>query len=101
VFISAEMLERSMEGGCVKFRERWIPELRTTQSRLGCCLITLIRLLVCGLVRSEEGEGTNDPAKEGIEERSVMSNVKDDAFSFPCLETKESRFSFRRPTAIT
>jgi hypothetical protein len=52
-------------------------------------------------VRSEEGEGTNDSAKEGIEERSVMSNVKDDAFSFPCLETKESRCSFRRPTAIT
>ncbi len=45
--------------------------------------------------------GTNDSANEGIEERSVMSNVKDEAFPFPCLETKDSRFSFRRPTAIT
>jgi hypothetical protein len=60
----------------------------------------LCLLLVCGVCGGEWG-GTHDSAKEGIEVRSVMSNWMEEAFSFPCLETKESRFCFRRPTAIT
>jgi len=59
----------------------------------GCCEF----LIVCGWW---EG-GTHASTKEGMEDRSVMSNWMDEALSFPCLDTKDSRFSFRRPTAIT
>jgi len=95
---SSSTTSRSILWGCVKFSERWTPELMIMESSVGWALITLFTL-----VYDIEGEreGTHDSANEGIEDRSVMSNWMDDALSFSCLETKESRFSFRRPTAIT
>ena len=45
--------------------------------------------------------GTYDSANDGMEDKSVISNWMDETFSFPCSETNKSRFSFRRPTAIT
>lgn len=72
----------STVSGLAKSKPRWIPELRNTQSRSGCVVVMVV-------------------AKAGMSLRFVISNWTAETLSLPYLWTSSSRFSFRRPDAIT
>lgn len=61
---SVETRERSMLWEWVKFRERWMPELISMESRVGWSLMTLFIVSLCLCLNSREGGDRDVIVKE-------------------------------------